>query len=167
MLRPMSREFAIEFVCGDGETEFFRVSSRGHPMIRGVNVEGRERITEVWPLLADGHYHFVVRGARGLLREFRGVMPSDCAALYEAQLVFDDVENPAAGLRIANFGANEGVVVIKDLRSGEEASATVTPDEVFEWHPRTPASHYDYCITSIEQPWLRWRFAGRGRGYPT
>lgn len=166
MLRPMSREFAIEFTCDGGAAESFRISSLGDPVIRGVTVAGRERRTEVWPLLADGRYHLIVRGAHSLLREFRGVVPSGPGALYEAQLALDDVTNSAPGLRLANFGENEGVVVIMDLRSGEQASATVSPDEVFEWHPRAQSSHYDYCMTSIEQPWLRWRFAGGGRGYP-
>lgn len=160
MLRPMSREFAVEFTVGGCEDALFRVSSRGHRSIRAITVMAGERRTETWSVPSDGYYHLVVRGPQGLTREYRGSVDETGGQLFEAQLIFDVGVEAWPGVRIANFGALSGRVNIKDLDSRDETQVVIDGDEVFEWRARRHSNRYNYCVTSVDQPQLRWHFAG-------
>lgn len=160
MLRPMAREFAIEFSAGCGEDAVFRVSSRGHRMIRALTLSAGQRHVESWALPADGRYHFLVRGPRGLVREYRGCIDASGGRLYEVQLDFGSGRDGAPALCIANFGDRCGLVCISDLGTREQRIVRVACDDVLEWRPRAGAGAYNYCVTGIDQAELRWQFVG-------
>lgn len=169
LLRPMTAEFAVEFIHDGAGTALLQVHAGPAGVVRGVILEGGRSRLEAWPAAPDGRYDVVVRGADGALWEFHGALRAEGGPLFEAHVDQDDLEPGALCVRVANFGVVPGEVRVWDRFAAETSVTRLSPDDVHTWLRRCGrhGGRFDYTLTAPALPGFLWRFAGRAAAEQT
>ena len=157
--------FEIDFRNTGRAAAVFQVRSGNVADVpRTYTVEPLKQLSDVWSAAADGTYNLAVYGPNGFFRAFKGALTGGSNARLEVRIEDgdDDGEDGRLTLLIANLGARNGNVRVRDNYTGETSENYLAPGKRMRRRTqlRRNFGWYDVLITVDQDPAFAYQLAG-------